>query len=50
MANGNNEDMARLIVAQKKNDGNYRYRQKMVPVDRVDEEIEAIKAAEPEEK
>ncbi len=50
MANGKSEDMARLIVAQKKNDGNYRYRQKMVPVDRVDEEIEAIKSTEPEEK
>lgn len=49
MANGKSEDMARLIVAQKKSDGNYRYRQKMVPVERVDEEIEAIKAAEREE-
>lgn len=46
MANGNEDkDMARLVVAQKKGDGQYRYREKMVPVDRVEEEIDQIKSA-----
>lgn len=48
MANETKE-MARLIVAQKKGDGKYRYKEKMVPVDQVDEEIKAVKAAGTEE-
>lgn len=51
MANGNEDkDMARLVVAQKTGNGKYRYKEKMVPVDRVDEEIDQIKSSSQEEK
>ena len=35
--------MAKLIVAEEKDDGNYGFRQKIVPLDDVEEEIEEAK-------
>lgn len=33
--------MARIVVAEKKENGQYRYREKMVPQDRVQDELKA---------
>lgn len=35
--------MAKLILAEKKENGNYQFRQKMVPVDDVQEELKAAR-------
>jgi hypothetical protein len=35
--------MARIVVAEKKDNGSYGYRQKMVPLDNVEEELKAAK-------
>ncbi len=35
--------MAKLVVAEKKEDGNYGFRQKIVPLDDVEEELEEAK-------
>jgi hypothetical protein len=35
--------MAKLILAEKKENGNYQYRQKMVSVDDVQEELKAAR-------
>jgi hypothetical protein len=35
--------MAKLIVAEEKEDGNYGFRQKIVPLDDVEEELEEAK-------
>lgn len=43
MANGESKEMARLIVAEKKENGHYRFRQKMVPQDEVQDAIKAAK-------
>ncbi len=47
MANGTDtkasKQMAKLVVAEKRDDGNYGFRQKIVPLDDVDEELEAAK-------
>lgn len=36
-------NMAKLILAEKKENGNYQYRQKMVPVDSVQDELKAAR-------
>ncbi|WP_181149274.1 hypothetical protein [Salinibacter sp. 10B] len=48
MANGNNTStasrkMAKLVVAEKRENGSYGFRQKIVPLDDVEEELEAAK-------
>lgn len=47
MANQSNgsgsRKMAKLVVAEKKEDGNYGFRQKIVPLDEVEEELEKAK-------
>ena len=47
MANQSNgsasRKMAKLVVAEKKEDGNYGFRQKIVPLDDVEEELEEAK-------
>ena len=44
MANGNEDkEMARLIVAEKKENGHYSFRRKMVALDDVQDEIKAAK-------
>ncbi len=47
MANQSNgsasRKMAKLIVAEKKEDGNYGFRQKIIPLDDVEEELEEAK-------
>ena len=35
--------MARIVVAQKKENGHYSFRQKMVPLDSVQDELKAAK-------
>jgi hypothetical protein len=35
--------MAQIVVAEKKENGSYGYRQKMVPLDDVEEELKAAK-------
>ena len=35
--------MAQIVVAEKKENGSYGYRQKMVPLDNVEEELKAAK-------
>ena len=37
--------MAKLVVAEKKPNGQYRYREKMVPLAEVDNELKALGAA-----
>ncbi len=37
--------MAKLVVAEKKPNGQYRYRERMVPASELDGELEAIRAA-----
>jgi len=48
MANGNNTStasrkMAKLVVAEKRENGSYGFRQKIIPLDDVEEELEAAK-------
>ncbi len=48
MANGNNtstasQKMAKLVVAEKRENGSYGFRQKIVPLDDVEEELKAAK-------
>ncbi|GEM_PF-2165243 len=47
MANQSNgsasQKMAKLVVAEEKEDGNYGFRQKIVPLDDVEEELEEAK-------
>ena len=47
MANQSNgsasRKMAKLIVAEEKEDGNYGFRQKIVPLDDIEEEIEEVR-------
>ena len=47
MANQSNgsasRKMAKVIVAEKKEDGNYGFRQKIVPLDDVEQELEEAK-------
>ena len=47
MANGTNtnasQQMAKLVVAEKQENGDYGFRQKIVPLDDVEEELEAAK-------
>ena len=48
MANGNNTNaasrkMAKLVVAEKRENGSYGFRQKIVPLDEIEEEIESAK-------
>jgi hypothetical protein len=47
MANGSQDTasrkMAKLIVAEEREDGNYGFRQKIVPLDDVEEELEEAK-------
>lgn len=47
MANANQSSgsrkMAKLVVAEKKEDGNYGFRQKIVPLDDVEKELEEAK-------
>ena len=47
MANGTDtnasQKMAKLVVAEEKEDGNYGFRQKIVPLDDVEEELEEAK-------
>ncbi len=38
--------MAKVVVAEKKPNGHYRYREKMVPLAEVDSELEALTAAQ----
>jgi len=35
--------MAKLVLAEEREDGNYGFRQKIVPLDSVEEELEAAK-------
>ena len=35
--------MAKIVISEKKENGEYRFRQKMVPQDRVQEELRAAK-------
>ena len=37
--------MAKVVVAEKKENGHYRFREKMVPVSELDQELGALKAA-----
>lgn len=44
MANGKGpQKMAKVIIAEKKENGHYRFRQKMVPLDRVQDELKAAR-------
>jgi hypothetical protein len=47
MANGTtstaSRKMAKLVVAEKRDNGSYGFRQKIVPLDDVEEELEAAK-------
>ena len=47
MANGNSstasKKMAKVIVAEKRDNGSYGFRQKIIPLDDVEEELEAAK-------
>lgn len=38
------KNMAKVVIAEKNEKGNYSFRQKMVPVDRVQEEIQAARS------
>lgn len=41
---GESRDMARVVLAQKKSNGKYSFRSKMVPAERVQEEIKAARS------
>ena len=47
MANGNSstasQKMAKVVVAEKRDNGSYGFRQKIVPLDDVEDELEAAK-------
>jgi hypothetical protein len=47
MANGNSstasKKMAKVVVAEKRENGSYGFRQKVIPLDEVEEELEAAK-------
>jgi len=47
MANGNSstasKKMAKVVVAEKRENGSYGFRQKIIPLDEVEEELEAAK-------
>jgi len=47
MANGSDtnasQQMAKLVVAEEREDGDYGFRQKIVPLDDVEEELDAAK-------
>lgn len=48
MANGNNTNaasrkMAKIVVAEKRDNGSYGFRQKIVPLDDVEDELEVAK-------
>lgn len=42
--NVNVKNMAKIVVAEKNENGHYSFRQKMVPVDRVQDELKAAQA------
>jgi hypothetical protein len=44
MAKGDSGKMAKVIIAEKKENGHYRFRQKIVPLDNVKEEIKAARS------
>lgn len=37
--------MARIVVAEKKNNGSYRFRQRIVPLDNVQDELKEAKSS-----
>ena len=41
---GEHVKMAKIVVAEKKTNGQYRFKQKMVPADRVQDELKAAKS------
>ena len=47
MANGNistaSKKMAKVVVSEKRENGSYGFRQKVIPLDEVEEELEAAK-------
>ena len=43
---GKSKDMARIVVAVKNENGNYSFRQRMVPADSVKDELKKVQAVQ----